>query len=247
MFNKNLFFVITLLMSFQSFSFDNNYATEIIYLSKFTDKRIPVVVLDTGINFKDNKVTPFLCVNGHKDYTGEGLFDQNGHGTNVAWQIIKSFNKQKYCILAVKYYSSTSRLFGYSNNLRGEIKGFEYAIQVNSALVNFSGGGEEYSKLEEIVIKNVLKKGIKVAVASGNNGSNLDFKCNFFPACLKMNNKNFHVVGGLTEQKNKMSYSNYGSVVTDWALGVNVKDQNDVPLSGTSQATAIVSGILLKE
>jgi major intracellular serine protease len=241
--NVKLALLIILTLTNVSFAFDNDQATEMLYLSKFTDKRIPVVVLDTGINFKDNKVTPYLCVNGHRDYTGEGLFDYNGHGTNVAWQIIKSFNKKKYCILSVKYYLSTSLFF--SSNLRKELQGIEYAIELKAALINFSGGGESYSLSEDQVVKKALSSNIKVVVAAGNNGSNLDEKCNFFPACLKPN-KNLYVVGSLSAEGKKMGHSNYGHAVTNWALGERVEDQNGKPLTGTSQATAVLSGKLLK-
>lgn len=237
--------LVTILLTINSlFAVNPDEATEMLYLSKFTDKRKPVVVVDTGIDFKDSKITPYICINGHQDYTGEGLHDYVGHGTNVAWQIIKSFNKKKYCVLSVKYYTRTGSMS--SNNLNRELEGIKYAMQIKAVLINFSGGGESYSSSEEAAINEALNSNIKVVVAAGNNGSNLDSKCNFFPACLK-SNKNLYVVGSLSKEGNKMSHSNYGKVVTNWALGDRVEDQNGKPLTGTSQATAVVSGLLLKD
>ena len=238
------FFLVFLVFSKVCICFDANEATEMLYLSKFKDKRTPVVVIDTGINYKDKKIAPFLCVNGHKDYTNEGLFDYNGHGTNVAWQIIKSFNSKKYCVLSVKYYPKYS--LHISDNLINELKGIDYAIEVGAVLINFSGGGESYSRNEDIVIKKALSSNVKIVVASGNNGANLDEKCNFFPACLKPH-KNLHIVGALSKEGQRMKFSNYGHQVTEWAIGESVEDQNGNPLSGTSQATAVVSGLLLKD
>jgi len=240
--NVRLALIAILTLTNISFAFDSNQATEMLYLNKFSDKRKPVVVIDTGIDFRDPQIAPYLCINGHKDYTGEGLTDFIGHGTNVAWQIIKSFNKQKYCVLAVKYYQRFN-IMGI-NNLRGELQGIEYAIELNAALINFSGGGESYSASEDLAVKKSLNSGIKVLVAAGNNNSNLNENCNFFPACLKPN-KNLYVVGSLSREGKKMGHSNYGKAVTNWALGENVEDQNGKPLSGTSQATAVLSGLLL--
>jgi len=242
--NIKLVLLLSLILANLSFAFDSSQATEILYLSKFTDKRKPVVVLDTGVDFKDSKITPYLCVNGHRDYTEEGLYDYNGHGTNVAWQIIKRFNKKKYCILAVKYYSRGGMFL--SSNLKNELKGLDYALELKAALINFSGGGESYSKDEDFAITKALRSNIKVAVAAGNSNSNLNEKCNFFPACLKPN-KNLHVVGSVDKGGKKMQHSNYGSAVTNWALGDSVEDQNGKPLTGTSQATAVFSGLLLKD
>lgn len=241
---KNKLFLFFLLIPTLLFSFNSDEATETLYLSKFTDKRIPVSVIDTGISFKDSKIAPYLCVNGHKDYTGEGLNDYVGHGTNVSWQIIKNFNKQKYCLLVIKYYTKYD--FFSSKNLSRELEGIRYAIEVKSALINFSGGGESYSKEEDNVINKALNSNIKVSVAAGNSNSNLDNKCNFFPACLKPH-KNLYVVGSLSKEGKRMSHSNYGSIVTNWALGEDVEDQNGKPLTGTSQATAVFSGFLLKD
>lgn len=242
--NVKLALVTILTLTNILFAFDSNQATEMLYLSKFTDKRKPVVVVDTGIDYRDSKISPYLCVNGHKDYTGEGLNDSLGHGTNVAWQIIKSFNKKKYCVLAIKYYPRSS-MFS-SVNLKNELKGIEYAIEIKATLINFSGGGESYSADEDKVVTQALNFGIKVVVAAGNNGSNLNEVCNFFPACLKPN-KNLYVIGSLSKEGKQMGHSNYGHAVTNWALGDSVEDQNGKPLTGTSQATAVFSGLLLKD
>jgi major intracellular serine protease len=236
--------LVTLALTNILFAFDTDEATEMLYLSKFTDRRKPVAVVDTGIDYKDSKIAPYLCVNGHKDYTGEGLYDFIGHGTNVAWQIIKSFNKKKYCVLVIKYYPKFDFLG--SNNLKKELKGIEYATELKAALINFSGGGQVYSPDEDLAISKALSFGIKVVVAAGNSGSNLDQKCNFFPACLKPS-KNFYVVGSLSKEGNQMAHSNFGRAVTNWELGEKVEDQNGKPLTGTSQATAVLSGLLLKE
>lgn len=217
--------------------------TETLYTLPFKDARIPVAVIDTGIDFTNSKVTPYLCNSGHVDFTGEGLYDYKGHGTNVAWQIIKSFNSKKYCILVIKYFPRSQFDF---NNLKYELKGLEYAISLKSALINFSGGGKSFSEEEKDLISKALKMGTKVVVAAGNHSTDLDKGCNFYPACLYKNKKNFHVVGALNKNNVKLSYSNYGSVITDWERGEDVAGPRGDYLTGTSQATAIISGKLLK-
>ena len=53
MFKAYLFFII---LANSLMSLGSDYVTEFIYLRDFKEKRLPVVVLDTGINFKDNKI-----------------------------------------------------------------------------------------------------------------------------------------------------------------------------------------------
>jgi hypothetical protein len=58
-------------------------------------KPIVVAVIDTG-----KAVDPKLkyCKYGHKDITGTGLEDNNGHGTNVASLIAREAKGANYCV-----------------------------------------------------------------------------------------------------------------------------------------------------
>jgi hypothetical protein len=100
--------------------------------------------------------------------------------------------------------------------------------------------GTYFGKKEFDVIKKFIINGGVLTVAAGNNSSNLDKKCNAFPACYRklLPYKNFHVVGA-----SDTGSSNYGKVVTDIEKGSNV---GFPVMSGTSQASAVKMSKILK-
>jgi hypothetical protein len=81
--------------------------------------KIVVAVVDTGLDpelMNDSSI----CPDGHKDFTGQGLQDINGHGTHISYlidQYAKNFIllkdgdssklksiKSNYCQIILKYY-----------------------------------------------------------------------------------------------------------------------------------------------
>ena len=73
----------------------------IIFLSSFSvlhAKPLKVAVIDTGLNLKYSSSVP-LCKSEHKDFTGEGFNDTNGHGTNIVGLIVQNTKATNYCIV----------------------------------------------------------------------------------------------------------------------------------------------------
>ena len=93
-----------------------------------------------------------------------------------------------------------------------------------------------YDPIESYFIKKLLQAKIKVVVAAGNDGFDLDKECKAFPACA---NKGLIVVGALDMKcRNRSPMSNYGKIVKHWQRGEKVEG-GGIFHTGTSQATAV--------
>lgn len=213
----------------------------LLFLSTFSLAASPikVVVLDTGLDLEDPRFKFHLCKEGHKDFTGEGIKDDVGHGTHVAGIIQETAGKSNYCLIIVKYSGIVEhRVFN---------DALAYVYKIRPDIVNISGGGEGYTWIEKELFwfSNFI-----YVVAAGNSGTNLDKKCIYYPACYGFGN--IQVVGNLLEDgKTKNSSSNYGSVVQYWEIGTNV--ESTLPFgrkgkfTGTSMAAPKRTGKLIKE
>lgn len=211
-----------------------------LYLSLIAP--LKVAVIDTGLNLADSRFSGILCSEGHADFTGQGINDVNGHGTHVAG-LIKQFAKNSnYCLIIIKYYVEGDRLSG-----EKAIAAMRYATSIKVNIINFSGGGSYSNGQEEDIIATNPK--VKFIVAAGNDGKNMDTSdyC-YYPACYV--HTNVVPVGGLNEDGSRFIHSNFGSKVKAWERATNV--YSTLPngkfgvMSGTSQATAIFTGKLIK-
>lgn len=189
--------------------------------------------------------------------------DTNGHGTHISGlidQYAKNFiffkdgnlpkdidsKTANYCQIIIKYYEDDA---SGEENLANTIKSLRWAIDQKVDIINYSGGGILRSTEEEKLVKEALDKGIKFVAAAGNEGVNIDF-FHFYPA---MYDKRIIVVGALvkTQSQDRLPASNFGKSVNDWELGSNIISRmingQYGHMSGTSQATAIKSGKLVRE
>jgi len=97
--------------------------------------------------------------------------DHHGHGTHVAGIIGAVSNlkagisgvAQKVSIMAIKYYSE---LNSGTVNLNNTIKAIEYAIQKGARIINYSGGGPEFSEAEYLAIKKSRSKRCLICICS---------------------------------------------------------------------------------
>ena len=201
-----------------------------------------IAVVDTGLDLNDTRLKDHLCPTGHKDFTGEGLKDINGHGTHVTGLIEQYAKKANYCIQVYKYFQESS---SGQVNLNRELLALHEAVRSGVNIVNFSGGGPQFNEEESLIIRNHPE--VTFVVAAGNDGKDLDNDFyEYYPAQLFY--RNMIVVGGLDWMGNKTPSSNYSHRIKTKELGENVK--STLPgglgyLSGTSQATAIATGKLV--
>jgi thermitase len=222
---------------------------------KFTKKKeIVVAVIDTGIQhdhpfLKDN----IYVVEGRASRRNYGVdfstprpsmkpIDSHGHGTHVAGIIKSVFPDVK--LLALKYYNPQA---SGQANLNSTIKALEYAVDQNVDIINYSGGGPEPSLEELKVLRKAEAKGILVVAAAGNEKSNIDDKkYAYYPASYGLDN--IISVSAHDQNVKIIQSSNWGKLSVDVAApGYRIKSA--IPqgqagfMTGTSQATAFVTGI----
>ena len=222
-------------------------------------KKIIVAVIDTGIDanhpdLKDNIWhKPGTNEYGFDFYTNQkNPIDQHGHGTHVAG-IIGATGKANLgasgvapniSIMAVRYYSENATG---QENLNNTIKAINYAIDNGANIINYSGGGAEFSAAEMKAIQRAEEKGILVVAAAGNEYQNTDDAGNaYYPAAYGLSN--IIAVAATNIRNQLLPSSNWGKKhVNVAAPGENI--YSTLPngrygyLTGTSQATAFVSGL----
>jgi subtilisin family serine protease len=176
--------------------------------------------------------------------------DDNGHGTHIAGIIRKEFQKHhtdstspraaRFMIL--KYYNEKAANI---ENVINTAKAIEYANHMQANIINYSGGGaSEYPKEFE-AIKNAGKKNILFVAAAGNNNENTD-NLKYYPANYPL--KNIISVAATDNEGELVSFSNYGKNSVDIAapgqlIYSTLPNNTYGVMSGTSQATAFVTGI----
>lgn len=177
------------------------------------------------------------------------LADNHGHGTHIAG-IIGAIAENKKGISGIAP-SSTLMILKYydpkvanTDNLKNTINSIKYAVKMGAQIINYSGGGTDFSQDEFDSIKEAEKKGILFVAAAGNERSNSD-QHHYFPADYKLSN--IISVTALDPNKEVLASSNYGTETVDLAApGQNIistlPGNNYGFMTGTSQATAFVTG-----
>jgi len=207
-------------------------------------KTLRIAVIDTGLDLNDPRLSNHLCRTGHKDFTGEGLVDLNGHGTHIAGLIEKYAGEGNYCLVIYKYFATGDKA---KYNARHEVDAIAEAVKNHVDVVNISSGGPEFVKREYDLIR--FHPRTTFVLAAGNEGHDLDRDCNYYPACYLLGNEK--IVGNVTETGAMVTSSNYGNVLSAVEVGDNVlstaPNGGMTHSTGTSQATAIRTGKLIKE
>lgn len=236
-------------------------------------RKIVVAIIDTGIDINHPDLKNNLWVNEKEkngkpgvDDDGDGfiddiygwnfvgnnnnLTDNHGHGTHIAGIIGAEGGNgvgvsgvaPLVSLMALKYYDPKSPG---QNNLQNTLKALKYAIDKNVDIINYSGGGLEPSPAEKRLIQEAQKKGILLVAAAGNESSDSDVK-GYYPADYKLDN--IISVTAIDKSKSVLSSSNWGNHSVDIAApGNNI--YSTLPegqygyLTGTSQATAFVTGV----
>lgn len=194
----------------------------LVLLIIFNANATKVAVIDSGYT-KNQKTN--MCDLGHRSFINDNLYDELGHGTNVIGIISKA--KSNFCIISYKIFSKKT-----DNFMIPYYHALFNSFLEDVDIVNLSLSGFQADVLEFYLIEKLLKKGVTVIVAAGNNSKELVPNCNIFPACYKYHFqkfKNFIVVAASDLPK-----SNYGTI-TVYEKG---RDQGSPKMSGSSQAAA---------
>ncbi len=232
-------------------------------------RNIVVAVIDTGIdaNHPDLKANLWKApAQGGRPSSGTvygwdfvtktaNPSDFHGHGTHIAGIIGAIANpksgtagvSQQVQIMPVRYYSESAPG---SVNLANTIKALHYAIDNGARIINYSGGGPEYSEEEFQAMKLAEQKGILIVAAAGNDHHNSDIEeFRYYPAAYQLKGlKNIITVASIDAQDKLLPSSNYGLKSVDVAApgeGIlsTIPGGKHAKMTGTSQATAFVSGL----
>ncbi len=213
-------------------------------------------ILDTGIDLDH----PDLNVQTLLPYAasfipGQTADDGNGHGTHVAG--IAAAKNNGFGIVGVSAGAKVVPVKVMPNGGSGGsmsyiIQGLNHVATYDKPrdVVNMSIGaypmmGCENSNIPlRNAVKNLGKSGTWVCIASGNNFGNAAMSS---PGCI--NGTKVYTVGAMTCDQLCYGSPNWGTPVVDWvATGQNVystyKNGGYATLTGTSQATPVVAGII---
>jgi subtilisin family serine protease len=234
---------------------------------------IVVAVLDTGVLMTHEDLAANLWTN-TKEIPGNGIDDDgNGyvddihginsitgkgdptdddrHGTHVAGIIGAVGNNGKGVtgvawdvqLMPLKFISSAG------DGSNGDaVECIDYAIQNGANVINASFGSPSASSTLQIAITAARAAGIIIVAAAGNETANNDVTPSY-PANYALDNIISVAATGATDQLE--FYSNFGATSVDLAapgaqiLSTGNRTNNDYsPLSGTSMAAPIVSGVV---
>ncbi len=178
------------------------------------------------------------------------LTDNHKHGTHVAGIIGAKGGNSKgivgaspnVSLMVLKYYDP--KVPG-TDHLSNTVKAIHYAVDQGAQIINYSGGGLEYSQAEKDAIIKAQKKGILFVAAAGNERSNSD-TAKYYPASYDLDN--IISVTAIDPSLKILASSNYGAETVDIAapghqIISTVPGSKYGKMTGTSQATPWVSGV----
>jgi subtilisin family serine protease len=225
-------------------------------------RNVVVAVIDTGVDFSHEALSPNQW---HDPNAGDQAvfgwnfvtnrpnpIDDHGHGTHVAG-IIGAINQPRIgvsgvaprvSIMAVKYYSDAN---SGAVNLANTVKAINYAVDHGANIINYSGGGPEFSEEEYMAIKRAEARGVLFVAAAGNEHQDTDKVENYYyPSAYRLSN--IISVAATYPNNRLLSSSNWGKKKVDVAApgeGIfsTLPGGRFGVMTGTSQATAFVSGL----
>lgn len=227
-----------------------------------------VAVLDTGVDYTHPDLRNQIAINeleieDGRDTDNNGVIDDiyganfynslgesngnpmddNSHGTHIAGTIAAENNNQIGVsglnsgakILPVKFLNSSG-----SGTTYQAVLGFYYAVSRGARIINCSWGFRSPVQSLQTAIDYAVDNGVIVLAATGNDGANIDE----YPASYS----NVLAIGSLDSDDSLSYYSNTGDQVDFATYGRNIystiPDNNYAYKSGTSQSTAIMTGII---
>lgn len=194
---------------------------------------VRVAVMDTGISmYHPDRGNVAASVSFATDQTGATIpvEDFDGHGTHTSGTIAAADNNigvvgvaPQADLLIAKVMDNTG-----TGDTSWLISGIEWAVNNNAKVISMSLGSYDYSAALDTACSNAFAAGAVLVAAAGNDNTNTPL----YPAALD----SVISVAAIDQNKNKASFSNYGSTIALAAPGVNV--YSTVPLATDTSATA---------
>ena len=181
-------------------------------------------------------------------HNNKSVNDKHGHGTHIAGIIAAERNSKsqvngiapQVSIMVLKYFNRSDQ----SQNIKNTISAIHYAVENGAHIINYSGGGSGWVGKEREAIEEAQKKGVLFVAAAGNFFSDIEKK-KYYPASYELDN--IISVAGQNKENLLVSSSNYGKGIDIIAPGKEIYssylNNKYVYLTGTSQATAFVTGV----
>lgn len=196
--------------------------------NSYARRKILVFEIDTGLNLSHSLISSHVHSKNVEN-------DTHGHGTHIAGIILDGVCKEVE-LISCKYY-------GNGDSFLNALRCFQLALEEKVDIVNFSSYGTTASFKEYLVLKQLSDRNIKIVVAAGNDGKDLNIYGSY-PAKYPL--KNIIPVGN----SNNLT-SNYGLKNMVWEDGNKV--YSTMPngkydtMTGSSQAAAKRTNRILKE
>lgn len=204
-------------------------------------------ILDTGIDFEHLDLR--VDVARSRNFTRNGTADdQHGHGTHVAGTIAALNNTIDVVGVAAGATVVAVRVLDRrgSGQYSWIIAGVDYVASAGASgdAANMSLGGGPSTALDNAIV-NAAGKGIRFALAAGNDGA---YAGNYSPA--RVNGANIYTISAIASNDCLTSWSNWGNPPVDFAEPGNgiLSTRNGggtTTMSGTSMAAPHAAGILL--
>jgi subtilisin len=203
---------------------------------------VHIGVIDTGIDATHPDLFHAVRRGVNLLYRGMLPYDDNGHGTHIAG-IIAAASRDglvgvapQALIHPVKSFDKNGSAF-----VSDIIAGIDWCVYNEMDIINMSFGMKLYSKALEQAVQNAFSAGKIIIASCGNDGrsASIDYPAKF---------KQVVSVGAITRSAKIAPFSNKGSRIDIYAPGERITScwlrgsYNE--LSGTSMATAHVSGVV---
>lgn len=213
--------------------------TSYAWAQGYTGADVKIAVLDSGISSHEE----LEVLSNHNFIDGEGTEDMtsDSHGTCVAGLIAaKKDNGEGGAGIAPEAELINIKVLDKQKKSDSVkvVRGIQKAMDAGADIINISFGGSAYDGNCEGIVKQAYEQGILVLAAAGNDSS----RTMCYPACYE----GAFAIGAVQKNKEKSFHSNYGSWIKYSAPGENLwstaKDGMYVTITGTSAATAVMSG-----
>jgi hypothetical protein len=198
---------------------------------------VVVAVVDTGVNPHPD----LALVGGYNAIAdNDDAADDNGHGTRMAGIIaghggIIGMATTNTVILPIKVLNEQA--LGFESVIA---RGVVEAVDRGARIINVSLAGPAYPAVLKLAVDYALAQGVVVVAAAGNSGSGEPW----YPAALA----GVIAVGATTASDRPASFSNHGRwlsfVAPGWEVATTDRNGGYTTTTGTSPATAFVSGAL---
>ncbi|WP_270180435.1 S8 family peptidase [Alkalihalobacillus sp. CinArs1] len=210
---------------------------------------VKIAILDTGINTRHPDIYGKVILS--KNFTlSPTSQDLNGHGTHIAG-IAAAMTRNDVGIAGIGINPKIMNVKVLDDNGQGSFsdvaRGIVYAVNNGANVINLSCGSVTSSTVIQNAVQYAQDKGVLLIASAGNAAANQLFYPAAYPQCIS--------VAALERNDTIAPFSNFGAPWVDLAApGVSILStlptqenktgQTDYGyLSGTSQATAFVSGL----